>query len=111
MGMRRSPSPASWAEVCEAVDVSALAPSSRASPILQSRSSGSASSAVDTLKDKARIEQELESDRRFFADPPDDYVRCPVCHVVYAVHSSRPSTPTDVTTVACMNSAPPVLIP
>jgi len=62
---------------------------------------------VETLKEKARIEQELESDRRFFADPPDDYVRCPNCHVVYAVQTSRPTTPTDVQTGA----AQPTLIP
>lgn len=53
---------------------------------------------VEMLKEKARLEQELESDRRFFADPPDDYVRCPTCNVVYAVHTSRPTTPSDLAT-------------
>lgn len=47
---------------------------------------------VSTME-KVRLEHELESDRRFFADPPDDYVRCPMCSVVYAVHCSRPATP------------------
>lgn len=49
-----------------------------------------------SAQEKARLEQELESDRRFFADPPDDYVRCPTCNVVYAVHTSRPNTPSDM---------------
>jgi len=101
--MRRTPESSVLAEVSEANDVNlGPTPSScpRASPILHSKRTD-----VDTLKEKARIEQELESDRRFFADPPDDYVRCPVCHVVYAVHTSRPSTPTDVQT------AQPTLIP
>lgn len=49
----------------------------------------------DDQKEKARLEQELESDRLFFADPPDDFVRCPTCNVVYAVHASRPGTPND----------------
>lgn len=108
--MRRSPSPrsASWAEVCEAVDVSAPAPSTstRASPILQSKRADDVPK-MQTVQEKARIEQELESDRRFFADPPDDFVRCPCCHVVYAVHTSRPSTPTDIPT----GLSTPTLIP
>lgn len=104
MGMRRSPSPASWAEACEAVDVSTPVLPPKASPILPNKRTD-----VDTLKEKARIEQELESDRRFFADPPDDYVRCPVCHVVYAVQSSRPTTPTDIP--AGLTCPMPALIP
>lgn len=54
------------------------------------------------IKEKARLEQELESDRRFFADPPNDYVRCPTCCVVYAVQASRPTTPSDISAVAPM---------
>jgi len=90
MGTRRSPSPAAWAEVVDGVPTP-----SRASPTPQLKHSD-----VDTLKEKARLEQELESDRRFFADPPDDYVRCPTCNVVYAVHTSRPVTPSDVAATA-----------
>lgn len=105
--MRRSPSPASWAEckLCEAADISNVPTpmASRAPPILQTKRTD-----IDTsLKEKARIEQELESDRRFFADPPDDYVRCPNCHIVYAVNNSRPTTPTDVQNGA----TPPAMIP
>lgn len=87
MGTRRSPSPAVWAEVREAVDGVPTPSRSSPTPGLQN---------AETIKEKARIEQELESDRRFFADPPDDYVRCPTCNVVYAVHNSRPTTPSDV---------------
>eukprot|EP00927_Polykrikos_kofoidii_P009870 TRINITY_DN14140_c0_g1_i2.p1 TRINITY_DN14140_c0_g1~~TRINITY_DN14140_c0_g1_i2.p1 ORF type:complete len:548 (+),score=81.10 TRINITY_DN14140_c0_g1_i2:116-1759(+) len=100
MCTRHTPSPAAagWSEVCEAMDVGPTR-SCRSSPsILQSKHT-----EVEALKvnialpqEKARLEQELESDRRFFADPPDDYVRCPNCNVVYAVHSSRPTTPSDV---------------
>eukprot|EP00929_Paragymnodinium_shiwhaense_P000018 TRINITY_DN10006_c0_g2_i1.p1 TRINITY_DN10006_c0_g2~~TRINITY_DN10006_c0_g2_i1.p1 ORF type:complete len:602 (-),score=133.13 TRINITY_DN10006_c0_g2_i1:95-1900(-) len=68
-----------------------------------SRASASATSGslteAEALKDKVRIEQELESDRRFFADPPDDFVRCPTCNIVYAVHTSRPTTPSDLAAV------------
>jgi len=102
MGLRRAQNQSSWPELCEAVDVSALAPSSRASPILRSNRTD-----VDTMKEKARIEQELENDRRFFADPPDDFVRCPNCHVIYAVNTSRATTPD----VPSGRTAPPVLIP
>eukprot|EP00928_Gymnodinium_smaydae_P070497 TRINITY_DN5431_c1_g1_i2.p1 TRINITY_DN5431_c1_g1~~TRINITY_DN5431_c1_g1_i2.p1 ORF type:complete len:532 (+),score=60.73 TRINITY_DN5431_c1_g1_i2:168-1763(+) len=80
MGMRRGP--------CAAVD--GIPTPSRASPVLP----GTAQAESETLKERARLEQELESDRRFFADPPEDYVRCPTCNVVYAVNS-RPATPTD----------------
>mmetsp|Transcript_29894 Transcript_29894/g.82070 ORF Transcript_29894/g.82070 Transcript_29894/m.82070 type:complete len:555 (-) Transcript_29894:74-1738(-) len=59
-------------------------------------SNGSRNGDADFRKEKARLEQELESDRRFFAHPPDDYVRCPTCSVVYAVHASRPTTPSDI---------------
>lgn len=115
IGVRRSPSLASWAEaaprfcpeVCDAdlhvqsmQGCSPTPPSSRASLILQSKRTD-----VETLKEKARLEQELESDRRFFADPPEDYVRCPACHVIYAVQGSRPATPTD------LSSTQPSLIP
>lgn len=51
---------------------------------------------LEMLKERARLEQEQESDRRFFADPPEDYVRCPTCNVVYAVHTSRPTTPSEL---------------
>lgn len=46
-------------------------------------------------QDQMRLEQELESDRRFFANPPEDYVKCPMCHVIYSIHS-RPTTPVDL---------------
>mmetsp|Transcript_33320 Transcript_33320/g.91903 ORF Transcript_33320/g.91903 Transcript_33320/m.91903 type:complete len:555 (+) Transcript_33320:140-1804(+) len=91
MCTRRTPSPAAWSEMCEAMD--GVPTPSRASLVSQGKHTD-----VDTLKDRARLEQELESDRRFFADPPDDYVRCPTCSVVYAVHSSRPTTPSDANT-------------
>eukprot|EP00931_Biecheleriopsis_adriatica_P044095 TRINITY_DN25195_c0_g1_i1.p1 TRINITY_DN25195_c0_g1~~TRINITY_DN25195_c0_g1_i1.p1 ORF type:complete len:542 (+),score=83.78 TRINITY_DN25195_c0_g1_i1:125-1750(+) len=64
--------------------------------------------------DQARIERELESDRLFFADPPDNFVRCPTCNVIYAVNASRPPTPMDVdiataTAKAASVSAQPML--
>jgi len=50
--------------------------------------------STTAVKERVRLEQELESDRLFFAELPDDYVRCPSCSTVYAVqHSaSRPAT-------------------
>lgn len=64
----------------------------------------------DCQKDVVRLEQE-ESDRRFFADPPDDFVRCPNCSVVYAVQVSRPTSPCDPacvvhTPVSCVSPTP-----
>ncbi|CAK0892871.1 unnamed protein product, partial [Prorocentrum cordatum] len=60
---------------------------------------GRAATDPEALKERARLEQELEMDRRFFTDPPEDYVRCPTCTVVYAVHQSRPVTPQDIMAV------------
>lgn len=101
---RRNPcvaSAASFEEICDgAIDglpTPARAPSLPCGVLVQSRT---AHTDADALKNKARLEQELESDKRFFAEPPDDFVRCPTCTVVYAVHSSRPTTPTDPLTVA-----------
>mmetsp|Transcript_63091 Transcript_63091/g.162450 ORF Transcript_63091/g.162450 Transcript_63091/m.162450 type:complete len:589 (+) Transcript_63091:172-1938(+) len=111
MVTRRSPSPAAWVEVREAMD--GVPTPSRANPtpgmqpmMLPGGGGGGRHTDLETLKersssgtvakDKARLEQELESDRRFFADPPEDYVRCPTCNMVYAVHSSRPTTPSDI---------------
>lgn len=48
------------------------------------------------LREKARLEQELENDKRFFANPPEDYIRCPSCGVVYAVNTSRSATSPDL---------------
>lgn len=87
MRTRPSTHSSAWAEVREGgwhADVE----------MLKERAAPERGSAQE--KEKARLEQELESDRRFFADPPDDYVRCPMCNVVYAVHTSRPTTPSDV---------------
>lgn len=93
--MGRSPSPAVWMEAMDAVPTP-----SRASATLSCQAGlAGRHPDVETLKEKARLEQELESDRRFFADPPDDYVRCPTCNIVYAVHTSRPATPSDVAAV------------
>lgn len=65
-----------------------------------------------TLKERQRLEAERESDRRFFEDPPDDYVRCPNCSVVYAIHTSRPTTPSDPQTREFAAKTPPTpLIP
>eukprot|EP00931_Biecheleriopsis_adriatica_P073221 TRINITY_DN47550_c0_g1_i1.p1 TRINITY_DN47550_c0_g1~~TRINITY_DN47550_c0_g1_i1.p1 ORF type:complete len:584 (-),score=93.40 TRINITY_DN47550_c0_g1_i1:21-1772(-) len=95
MGSRRNSSPMAWMEVRDAVD--GVPTPARAGP-----SSGHSQSARDdgeALKDKARIEQELESDRLFFADPPEDFVRCPTCNIIYSVKESRPPTPMDVDVV------------
>lgn len=45
------------------------------------------------LKELSRLEQEMESDRRFFENPPEDFVRCPTCTTIYAVQQSRPTSP------------------
>lgn len=84
--------PAAWVEVREAMD--GVPTPSRA--LHSAETSITYLKEGDVLKEKARLELELESDRRFFADPPDDFVRCPSCCIIYAVHISRPSTPCDV---------------
>mmetsp|Transcript_100667 Transcript_100667/g.217356 ORF Transcript_100667/g.217356 Transcript_100667/m.217356 type:complete len:585 (-) Transcript_100667:138-1892(-) len=102
-----SSSPSAWRHVCEAMD--GVPTPSRANPTpspLVLSGGGSRHSDVEkrrevsTLavveKESARLHQEQESDRHFFADPPDDYVRCPTCHIVYAVQMSRPTTPSDI---------------
>eukprot|EP00440_Ansanella_granifera_P073513 gb/GFBE01079771.1/.p1 GENE.gb/GFBE01079771.1/~~gb/GFBE01079771.1/.p1 ORF type:complete len:589 (+),score=103.64 gb/GFBE01079771.1/:1-1767(+) len=96
MGARRNSNPMAWMEVREAMD--GVPTPSRALPT--SSAAARHDNDCEALKDKARLEQELESDRLFFADPPDDFVRCPTCNVVYAVHASRPSTPAQEVEVA-----------
>lgn len=110
--MRRNPGPASWAEVCEAVDPRALATASTPDADVVSMPKAPSilhdgNTDVEIVKEKVRIEQELENDRLFFADPPEDFVRCPSCHVVYSVQMSRPVTPTDI--VSPMGRIPALL--
>eukprot|EP00441_Pelagodinium_beii_P044335 CAMPEP_0197631282 /NCGR_PEP_ID=MMETSP1338-20131121/8496_1 /TAXON_ID=43686 ORGANISM="Pelagodinium beii, Strain RCC1491" /NCGR_SAMPLE_ID=MMETSP1338 /ASSEMBLY_ACC=CAM_ASM_000754 /LENGTH=553 /DNA_ID=CAMNT_0043202701 /DNA_START=133 /DNA_END=1795 /DNA_ORIENTATION=- len=79
-----------WTEAMDGVPTP-----SRAPPNPSFSSTGRGDDA-EVLKEKQRLEQELESDRLFFADPPDDFVRCPTCNIVYAVQASRPATPMDM---------------
>lgn len=103
MYARRSSSPA----VAVRVEACSMASASMGGVPTPSRASASpapasrprAATDPESLKEKARLEQELEMDRRFFTDPPEDYVRCPKCTVVYAVHQSRPVTPQDIMAV------------
>mmetsp|Transcript_40039 Transcript_40039/g.89835 ORF Transcript_40039/g.89835 Transcript_40039/m.89835 type:complete len:530 (-) Transcript_40039:111-1700(-) len=90
--LRHSPSPEVWAEWADAVDISSTPSATPGSSpkLLHGRRA--------TAEDKARLEQELECDRRFFANLPDEYVRCPTCNVVYATHNSRPITPSEEST-------------
>lgn len=100
---QRSPSPGAWGapEVREAVDAVPTPARATSSPTLQDPA------VKGAAQERARLEQELEIDRRFFADPPEDYVRCPLCNVVYAVQSSRPTTPSDIASI--VTSAPPMI--
>eukprot|EP00928_Gymnodinium_smaydae_P005325 TRINITY_DN11817_c0_g2_i1.p1 TRINITY_DN11817_c0_g2~~TRINITY_DN11817_c0_g2_i1.p1 ORF type:complete len:590 (+),score=125.81 TRINITY_DN11817_c0_g2_i1:106-1875(+) len=95
MGTRQSLGASTLAEVGEATMDGVAAAASRSSgavAVARAACLGSWPSSHEVqTRERQRIEQELENDRRFFADPPDDYIRCPTCSVVYAVNSSRHS--------------------
>lgn len=98
MGQRQSYSPAVAAELGghgQAMD-GAMATTARGSltpGILVGAGVGRHAGREAQIREKGRLEQELESDRLFFADPPDDFIRCPQCNIVYAVNTSRSAGP------------------
>lgn len=96
--------PLAWMEVVEDIPMPFRPPltTSTAVAALPTAASRAPGDPAEAFRERARLEQELESDRRFFADPPEDYVRCPTCSVIYAVHTSRPVTPSDANTAAPM---------